>query len=193
MDTLTCIAERRSVARLVDPAPDPAQLRVLLQAAVAAPDHGQLRPWRFIVITGDARARLGTVFAAAHAEREPGADAGALEKTAAKPFRAPMIVAVVCSPVSAEQAWNGKHIPRSDQLAAVAAAAQNLSLAAHATGFGSIWRTGWFAEAPLVRDALAVGTDEEVVGWLYLGTVPHGTTLPPRRPTDLEGVVTTWA
>ena len=44
-----------------------------------------------------------------------------------------------------------------------------------------------------MRDALAIRNDEEIVGWLYLGTVPFGTTLPPRRPTDLDAVVTTWA
>lgn len=192
MDALTCLMQRRSVGRLTEPAPDDAQLDVLLQAAVAAPDHGELRPWRFVVFRGDGRADLGAVFAQAHAVMEPSLDAGALEKTAAKPLRAPLVVAVVCSPVSAEQAWNGTHIPVWEQTAAVAAAAQNLCLAAHATGFGSMWRTGWYGDAPAVRAALGMDAPEHVVGWIYLGTVPAGATLAPRRPATLEDRVTTW-
>ncbi|HUG86220.1 MAG TPA: nitroreductase [Euzebya sp.] len=192
MDAMTCLLVRRSIGRLVDPAPDEAQLEMLLRAAVAAPDHGQLRPWRFVVFRGDGRRDLGAVFAQAHAAREPDSDIGALEKTAAKPLRAPLIVAVICRPVTADQAWNGKHIPAWEQTAAVAAAAQNLCLAAHATGFGSMWRTGWYGEASEVRQALAMGEREQVVGWIYLGSVPDTATLVPRRPSPLADRVTTW-
>lgn len=192
MDALTCVLQRRSIGRLVAPAPDEAQLDVLLQAAVAAPDHGQLRPWRFVVFRGDGRRDLGAVFAQAHAARETDIDVGALEKTAAKPLRAPLVVAIICSPVTADQAWSGKHIPAWEQLAAAAAAAQNLCLAAHATGFGSMWRTGWYGDAPEVRAALGMRQAEQVVGWIYLGTVPEGATLAPRRPSPLDDRVATW-
>jgi nitroreductase len=192
MDALNCIMSRRSHGRLLDPAPDEAQLQVLLHAAVSAPDHGQLRPWRFVIFSGDGRRELGAVMARAHAEREPQADAGALEKTAAKPLRAPLIIATICTPVPAEQAWNGKHIPVWEQTAAVAAATQNLCLAAHALGFSSMWRTGWFGDAPRVREALAMGDRDQLVGWIYLGTPPAGTPLPPRRPSLLVDRVTRW-
>lgn len=192
MDALDCIAGRRSIGRLVDPAPDEAALQAVLAAAVAAPDHGQLRPWRFVVFRGDGRRDLGAVYAQAHAAREPELDAGALEKTAAKPLRAPLIVAVVCTPVTADEAWNGKHIPTWEQTAAAAAATQNLCLAAHAMGYGSIWRTGWFGDAPEVRGALDLTAAEHVVGWVYLGTTPGGATQAPRRPATLEDRVTLW-
>lgn len=192
MDALTCLLGRRSVGRLTAPAPDAAQLQVLLQAAVAAPDHGQLRPWRFVVVQGEGLVELGSVFAQAHAAREPWADAGALEKTAAKPLRAPMVVAVICAPITAAEAWSGKDIPAWEQLAAVSAAAQNLCLAAHALGFGSMWRTGWYGEAPEVRGALGMTAAEQLVGWIYLGTIPEGATIAPRRPTPLEERVTAW-
>lgn len=192
MDALSCLLGRRSVGRLVAPAPDATQLQVLLEAAVAAPDHGQLRPWRFVVVQGEGLVEMGAVYARAHAAREPGADAGALEKTAAKPLRAPMVVAVICTPLTAAETWSGKDIPAWEQLAAASAAAQNLCLAAHALGFGSMWRTGWYGEAPEVRAAMGMADGEQLVGWIYLGTVPQGATIAPRRPTPLEERVRTW-
>ncbi|MGI9015984.1 MAG: nitroreductase family protein [Euzebya sp.] len=192
MDALTCLLTRRSIPRLVEPGPDTDHLSVLLTAAVAAPDHGQLRPWRFMTFRGDGRKDLGAVFGRAHASREPQADPGAVEKTVGKPLRAPLVVAVICSPRTAEQAWNGKHIPVWEQTAAVAAATQNLCLAAHALGYGAMWRTGWYGDAPEVRHALSLDPAEHVVGWVYLGTIPAGVTLAPRRPTDLDERVTAW-
>lgn len=192
MDALTAITTRRSVPRLVEPAPDGTALTALLLAAVTAPDHGQLRPWRFVTFRGDGRRRLGAVLAAAHAARDPSADGGALEKTAAKPLRAPLVVAVVCTPVTADVAWSGKDIPAWEQLAATAAAAQNLLIAAHASGWGSMWRTGWFGDAAEVRQALGLQPADVVVGWVYLGTVPPTATMPSRRPTDLSAVVEEW-
>lgn len=164
----------------------------MLEAAVAAPDHGQLRPWRFVVFRGEGLEDLGAVYAQAHPAREREADAGAIEKTAAKPLRAPVVVASICTPVPADEAWNNKYIPTWEQTAAVAAATQNLCLAAHAMGFGSMWRTGWFGDAPEVRTALSLAPTDRVVGWVYLGTVPEAATLPPRRPTGLQESVTTW-
>lgn len=192
MEAITAIRTRRSVPRLAEPAPDAAALHDLLAAAVAAPDHGQLQPWRFVVFTGEGRTRLGEVFAAAHEAREPGLDPGVRDQTAGKPLRAPMVVAVICQPVSAEDAWNGKSIPVWEQEAAVAAATQNLCLAAHAQGYGAMWRTGWFGDAPEVRQALALGPEDRVIGWVYLGTVPPTFNPAPKRPANPESLVTTW-
>jgi nitroreductase len=193
VDLLEAIATRRSAPRLVEPAPDAAALEVLLRAAVAAPDHGQLRPWRFIAFRGDGRRRLGEVLAAAHTAREPGLDPAAAERTAAKPLRAPLVLAVVCRPVTPATSWSGKAVPAWEQLCACAAATQNLLLAAHATGWGAMWRTGWFGDAPQVRAALGLQDDDVVVGWVYLGTPPPSASAPPRRPTDLGRVLHEWA
>lgn len=193
MDVLEAIRTRRSVPRLVEPGPDADAVRTLLDAAAHAPDHAQLRPWRFVVVRGEGRERLGELFARAEQEADPDADAGVLEKAASKPLRAPVVIAVICAPVDAGQAWNGKDIPAWEQLAAVAAAAQNLSLAAHAMGFGSMWRTGWVGGAPVVREALDLAPGDTVVGWLYVGTVPDGHVAGPRREVDLDERITEWA
>jgi len=71
MDALEALLTRRSPGRLTDPAPDDAALKTMLDAAMRAPDHGRLRPWRFIVLRGEARARLGDLMAEAMRRREP--------------------------------------------------------------------------------------------------------------------------
>src|SRR6266700_1922691 len=95
MDAIECIMTRRSSGRLVEPAPSAGDLDALLRAAMAGPDHGRLRPWRFVVVRGPGLERLGEVFAKAHAAREPTVPAAELERTRGKPLRAPLIVAWV--------------------------------------------------------------------------------------------------
>ena len=59
--------------RLAGPGPDAAQLQMLLAAASSAPDHGQLLPWRLVLVPTGARARLAQVFADALLERDANA------------------------------------------------------------------------------------------------------------------------
>src|SRR6266487_5223174 len=178
MDAIECIMTRRSSGRLAEPAPGGRDLDALLGAAMAAPDHGRLRPWRFAVVRGAGLERLGEVFAKAHAAREHGVDAAALERTRSKPLRAPLIVAVISSPRPSPK------VPRWEQVASAAAATQNLCLAANALGCGCMWRTGWYGDAPEVRDHLSLSDDESVMAWVYLGTEPEGTRPPPRPDTN---------
>lgn len=164
MDALEALLTRRSPGRLTDPAPDDAALKTMLDAAMRAPDHGRLRPWRFIVLRGEARARLGDLMAEAMRRREPEMPAPALEKERAKPLRAPLIVVVAASLVE------GHKIPAVEQLLAAGAAAQNLQLAAHALGFGTVWRTGAPAYDPYVKQSLGLDAADAIIGFMYLGT-----------------------
>src|SRR6266540_4320516 len=122
MDAIECIMTRRSSGRLVEPAPSAGDLDALLRAAMAGPDHGRLRPWRFVVVRGPGLERLGEVFAKAHAAREPTVPAAELERTRGKPLRAPLIVVVVSSPKPSPK------VPRWEQVASASAAAENLGL-----------------------------------------------------------------
>lgn len=164
MDALEALLTRRSPGRLTDPAPDDAALKTMLDAAMRAPDHGRLRPWRFIVLRGEARVRLGDLMAEAMRRREPEMPAPALEKERAKPLRAPLIVVVAASLVE------GHKIPAVEQLLAAGAAAQNLQLAAHALGFGTVWRTGAPAYDPYVKQSLGLDAADAIIGFMYLGT-----------------------
>src|SRR5919202_4729212 len=95
MDALEAILTRSSVppVKMGLPGPDEAQLRRILEAGAAAPDHGKLRPWRFLVVRGTARERLGEVFA--NAVLAKGGEQAEVEKQRSVPTRAPVVVVVV--------------------------------------------------------------------------------------------------
>lgn len=176
-DPLEVLRGRRSRPALSAPAPGPDELHELLTAASAVPDHGRLRPFRFVVIDDAGRGALGDAFAAAHAERSPDAGPADLARTRAKALRAPMIVAVVCAPVEHPK------VPVWEQRAAAVCAAHALTLAADLRGFGAMWRTGWFGDAPKVRAHLGLLDTEDVTGWIYLGT-PAGPAPAPRPAAE---------
>lgn len=176
MDALDLLLNRVSVTRLADPAPNAAQLDVILRAALRAPDHGQLRPWRFLTVQGDARERLGALFAEALRLRQPELPDDALAKPRKMPLRAPMVLVVIARVLPHPK------IPESEQVLAVACAAHGVLLAAHAQGLGAVWRTGEFAYDPYVAQQLGLADNEQVLGFIYVGT-PDGN---PRTPPELD-------
>ena len=181
------IFRRRSISRLAEPGPSSDELQELLRAAAAAPDHGELRPWKFVVLRGEAKDRFGEdVLVPALLARGADPAPGQVEKERRKLGRAPVVV-VVCAVRRQSDA-----IPWEEQFAAGAAAAQNLLLAATALGYGSMWRTGDLTYDPRVKAALGLREQDAVVGFVYLGTVPEGGEKPPRDP-DLDGLVEVWS
>jgi nitroreductase len=94
MDVLEAIDLRQSIGKVK---PDPVSRELierLLSAAVQAPNHYKVRPWRFVVLTGSARERLGEVMAEALHQHDPNATEDVLAKERAKPLRAPALIAV---------------------------------------------------------------------------------------------------
>ena len=51
METINTLLTRVSVSNLTDPYPLKKDMDLVYQAALRAPDHGRLRPWRFIQVT----------------------------------------------------------------------------------------------------------------------------------------------
>lgn len=166
-ELLDFLSSRQSIkaVELTDPAPDDAALARLMSAAVTAPDHGAIRPWRFVTIRGDARERLADVFEAAQRDRDPNVGAEDIAALRGKPLRSPLIVAVV-----AEITENHPKVPPEEQVIATACAAQNFLLAAHADGWGAILLTGWTAHEPAVRKALGFAEKDQLIGYIYMGT-----------------------
>jgi nitroreductase len=183
MEALDALLTRVSVPRLHDPAPDEAQRQQLFRAALRAPDHGQLRPWRFLTIEGEARERLGELFAqavSAHGNVKP----DMLTKARAMPLRAPLLVAVIAAPKTHFK------VPESEQILSAGCAAHAIVLGAHALGLGAIWRSGDLSHDPVVKAGLGVGAQEQIVGFIYLGSVEGERRTPPElNPADF---VTAW-
>jgi nitroreductase len=177
MDALEAVLTRHSVAPafLGEPAPDDAALERILAAGASAPDHGKLRPWRFIVIRGPARVRLGEVFAEALLRRQPDAPAAALEQERSRPLRAPLLVAV-----AARLDPEHPKIPEIEQILSTAAAAQNMLIAAHAQGFGAKWLTGANAYDEHVKRALGLAPSDRLLGFIHLGSVAGSPPAVPR-------------
>jgi len=171
MDALAAITLRRSTGRLSAPGPTAEQLSTILDAAACAPDHGELRPWRFVILEGQAKDDFGQVLASAYLERcrAEGIDPieGKLEKERTKLGRAPTVVIVAVEPTAGA-------IPTIEQVSAVAAATQNMLLAATALGVGSMWRTGEPCYDPHVREALDLPETALLLGFVYLGSAADG-------------------
>lgn len=161
MDALDALLNRVSAPRLKAPAPDAAQREVLFRAALRAPDHALLRPWRFLTVEGEGLHQLGELFALA---LPPDATPEAQAKARAMPLRAPLLVLVI-----ARVQVHAK-VPAQEQLLAAGCAAHAILLAAHAQGIGAVWRTGDMAYNATVANGLGLTDGEQLIAYLYLGT-----------------------
>jgi nitroreductase len=181
------LSARRSVKpdRLVSPGPSAEELETILTIASRVPDHKKLAPWRFIVLEGEARARLGEVVAQAcvAAEKEPPSHVR-LETERTRLMRAPLVIAVI-SRVTAHRS-----APEWEQILSAGAACLNLCLAANALGYGTSWITEWIAYNQAVGAALNLGDGERIAGFIYVGT-PMERSEDRERPA-LSDIVTRW-
>ncbi len=164
MDVITALHNRVSCALLKEPGPSSEQLETMLRAAARAPDHAMLKPWRFLLIEGDARHDMGELLLRAALEAKPDSDAAALEKVKRKAMRAPTILVVIASPTEHPK------VPEIEQIITAGAAANNLVMAAFALGLGAYWRTGGAAYNSRVKKGLGLSEREQIVGFIYLGT-----------------------
>ena len=161
--------------RLAEPGPDVSQLELIFNAAAAAPDHGELVPWRFVVIPQAARGRLAAVFAAALLERDPCATAEQVAQAREKAFRAPVLMLAVVNAGSAEC-----EIPAAERLVSAGCAIQNMLLMATALGFGSALTSGKALLSQGLRNLFSLRACEQAVCFVAIGT-PLG-----RKPRRLR-------
>jgi nitroreductase len=165
MDALTLLTSRYSLTRLTEPAPSGEVLENIKRAALQVPDHGNLRPWRFVIAEGrDALLKLGDIFVEAAVDDNPAITPELLERARVLPLRAPMVI--ICIAKVTEHA----KIPVLEQHYSAACAVMAMQQAAFAQGYGGIWRTGTYAQLDYVKQALEMAEDDEIVGFLYLGT-----------------------
>jgi nitroreductase len=179
MDTIEALTSRSSAKSYGDIPPTQDHIATVLQAAVRAPDHGRLRPWRFMLIEGNQRKKFGDILAASAMRRNPALSAGDLQREHDKAVRAPLIILVACRVVP------GTKVPVIEQILAAGAAAQNILLGLHNFGYAAAWKTGDAAYDPEVKKALGLAADDHIVGFIYTGG-GLGALFAPGKPATVQ-------
>jgi nitroreductase len=182
--SLAALLARRSVAprRLGSPGPSEDELCQAAQAALRAPDHGALMPWRLINIPAARRDALATLFVEEKLRRDPLAPAEDLARAREHAGNAPALLAfVVCI-------HSGVTVPPHEQWLAAGAALGNFLNALHAMGFGAIVLSGDRCRDLELGRQLGLGDGEMLAGFVSAGTVVK---VPPAAP--LKALARVWS
>ena len=163
MDALNNILNRVSARELAEPHPTESEMEKVYKAALRAPDHAWLRPSSFIEVKGDGLNKLSNIFLE-YAKNQTDITDQIIQKYKNAPFRAPMIIILVNT--------FKKHpkVPAIEQKLSTATAAQNIMLALNTMNYSSIWRTGKLAFNKEIQTKLNLSDDQEILGYLYIGT-----------------------
>ena len=151
--------------RLMAPGPDAEQLRMIFNAAATAPDHGQLLPWRFVVVPQSVRDRLADVFGAALKERDPQATPEQLAQAREKAHRSPLLMLVV---VDGQRGDPGIDLP--ERIVSAGCAIQNMLLMATALGYGSALTSGKALMSGGLRALFGLADAEQALCFVSVGT-----------------------
>lgn len=181
MDTLSLLTTRRSTKQLRAPAPDELQLDTILQAATQVPDHGDLKPWRFVVIHSETgltqfqQILRDTVTMLNFGEES-------MQKAERVGKMAPMMIAVICTPKAGKPEW--------EQQISAGCAAYAIQIAAKAQGFDNVWITGLWVNSPLLKQAFECGEKDKIIGLMMLGTADMSPDA--AKNTDVAAFTTYW-
>jgi nitroreductase len=170
--------------RLLAPGPDAAQLQQILAAAASAPDHGQLLPWRFVLIPIDARDRLGAAFAASLLERDADATPTQVAQAREKAHRAPLLMLAIVDAVCGDAA-----IDLHERMVSAGCAIQNLLLMATAMGYGSALTSGKAIKSTALRSLFGLQDGEHALCFISVGSV-QAARKARERPQPQDYVIT---
>lgn len=182
---LDSLLSRQSHWPLTEPGPNDAELAKIFDAALRAPDHAHLQPWRFVLVRGNARGALGDVLVDLACARSPDEPRSAHAHRRRKAFAAPVMIALGAA---IDQT---SHVPEIEQLMSVGAATMNLLNAIHALGYGGFWATGEDSYEPTMHAALGFESSERLLGFLFVGTPQRSTQRSAARP-DRTAFVREW-
>lgn len=185
--------------RLDEPGPSPQQLQDILAAAAAAPDHGRLMPWRFVIVPRARRERLAEVFGLALVDRDPNATPAQIDNAREKAHRAPFLMLAIVrlagcegrvgtSPERDAQHPEGTEaeVSEAERFVSFGCAIQNIVLSAHAAGFGTGLTSGQAMASPRLRALFGLGENEQGVCCINIGTVTR------HKPVRLRPVVSDY-
>jgi nitroreductase len=161
------IKTRRTIPLVSNQAVPTELIEKIIEAGTYAPNHHRTEPWRFFVLRGDGRTKLGKVLReiTSSQQEDPLSESSIakIERSERNPLRAPVIIAVGVDPSERD------NIILKEEYATVSSSVQNMLLTAHALGLGAIWRTGAICYHPKVRDFFGLSEKGEIVAFIYLG------------------------
>ncbi len=165
MEALELLLSRTSCGKLTAPAPGKEVMQTVFHAALRAPDHAGLKPWKFLVYDNEASLKaLGETFVEAKLAADPDLESAVIEKTRNLPLRAPMVIIAVA------RIQEHPKVPAIEQVVSCGCAVHAMLYALQAQGFAGYWRTGELAFNPHLKKKLGVDEADEIVGFLYIGT-----------------------
>ncbi len=174
-----------SPKRLGEPGPSDTEIHQIVSAALTAPDHCALKPWRFIHIPQSEMRVLGDVFASIKARRDPMASPQALQRERDRAAATPGLIAIV-----ARLRTSHPRVPVYEQYVSIGAAIQNMLLCVHGLGYGAKMVSGLKLQDPAMAEALNVGPWERLIGFLCIGTQINPQKR--RRRPDIADHLSTW-
>ncbi len=175
MNSTDLLLNRQSNPFLCDPAPANDDLHKILSAGMRVPDHGGLLPWHFTIVEGEGLQKLSEIFV--NAVKLKTDDQAKIEKTTKMPFRAPMIIVVSTKYVEHK-------VPKQEQLVSAGCSVHAMQMMAYSLGFGAMWRTGDLSYNNSVKYALNIDLNDDIVGYLYVGSEKKQLPTKPVKPYD---------
>lgn len=194
--TQALIHSRQNISprRLADPGPTASEMDELLSAAAAAPDHGELVPWRFVIVPATQRWRLAEVFGHALVDRDPAATAEQIANAREKAYRAPRVMLAIARLVGSldqERAHGAATVKAhligdAERLVSMGCAIQNILLCAHSMGYGAGLTSGQAMASARLRALFGLADHEQAVCWINIGTVTKRKVTSRLRPLPGE-------
>jgi len=185
MDAIEAILSRKSSPRQQEPGPNEKELELIYKSALRAPDHGALKPWKFINVSGDGRKKLAEAALRAIEISDPEKAIINKEKILNAPYRAPLIIVVIAS------VNKDSRIPEVEQILSAGAAAQNILIACHSLGYSAIWRTGFLSFNEEVSLSFGLNKNDVIVGYLYIGSTEKKIEAP--EVSNINDFVQKWS
>lgn len=169
MNVSKAIHERRSVKTFSQKRhPTPDLIEKIIEAATWAPTHHMNQAWQFDVFKGEGLLKLAQLDAEIHLDELPeeaseAAKTAIVDRRCAKMMQYPFVI-IVSIPKLGDR--KSAYI---EEIAAGAAAIQNMLLAAHEEGLATFWTTGKLARSKKTKTFLDLAEDEEIIGVIRVG------------------------
>jgi nitroreductase len=171
MNTLEAIKTRRSIRKFSHKPVEPGMLHAVFEAARMAPSWANMQCWRLIVVTDPAaRKKLGDLSFVAPFFAPKGYQTNPAQHAVAE---APVVI-VLCADPTQSGEMGGQQYYMTD----AGIVAQNIMLAAHSLGLGSVFVGLFYART--LHELLYIPNDIRIVGLIPIG-YPGETGEPPRR------------